>query len=344
MEGGQELTLDTTKDRMPMSLGVASFFAGIGGLDLGFQNAGMTVKFQCELDEFCTSILERHWPDVTRASDIREVRNGQEAPKAELWCAGFPSQDVSLARARQRAGLNGRHTSLFYDFARLLDDARPPVVILENVPGLLSSQGGRDFGIILGTLAELGYGVAWRVLDSQHFGVPQSRRRLYLAGYRGDPSRAAAILFEPECGAGHSKESRRPGQKSLSPFKEVAGDFSVGPVVQRVGYCLAATSGRHTGTDWSRTYVMYRNAVRRLTPLEAERLQGFPDGWTIPEGKTAQQVASLDSPRYAALGNAVTVPVAAWIGSRLVRIETGDLDTALTLDHRSQAWALTEGA
>jgi len=316
-----------TIHRLPLN--VASFFAGIGGIDLGLQNAGLALRFQCEIDHFCTSILERHWPDVKRVGDIRDIGGGQDVPKAELWCAGFPCQDVSLARARRRAGLNGRHTGLFYEFARLLNDARPPMFILENVPGLLSSHDGRDFGIVLSTLAELGYGVAWRVLDSQYFGVPQSRRRLYLAGYRGDPSRAASLLFEPECSEGHFKKNGCSGQKSVSPFKEIVGDPGVErPVVQRVGYCLAATSGRHTGTDWSRTYVAYADAVRRLTPLEAERLQGFPDGWTIPEGKTAEEIADLDSPRYAALGNAVSVPVATWVGSRLVHMHEEGLLSA----------------
>ena len=108
------------------NLTVASFFSGIGGFGLGFQNTGSSIQFQCEIDEFCNSILERHWPKVPRATDIKEINDGKEVPEAVLWCAGFPCQDVSLARARQRAGLDGRHTGLFYDFARLLDDARPP--------------------------------------------------------------------------------------------------------------------------------------------------------------------------------------------------------------------------
>ena len=299
---------------------LASFFSGIGGFDLGFQNAGIEVIYQCEIDDFCVSLLEHHWPNVQQARDIREVGNGKEIPEAEVWCAGFPCQDVSLARARQRAGLNGRHTSLFYDFARLLNDALPHIVILENVPGLLSSHSGRDFGIILATLDKLGYGVAWRVLDSRYFGVPQSRRRLYIAGYRGDPARAVSLLFEPQRRTGYIEAGRRPRTKSLSPFKESLGDPSVGPVVQKLGYCLAATSGRHTGTDWSRTYITYPDAVRRLMPLEAERLQGFPDGWTLPVGVTPGEIARLDSARYAALGNAVTVPVAEWIGRRLVKV------------------------
>jgi DNA (cytosine-5)-methyltransferase 1 len=302
------------------NLTVASFFSGIGGFDLGFQNAGLSISYQCEIDQFCRSILERHWPKIPRSKDIKEVRDALSIPVCGIWAGGFPCQDVSLARARKRDGLNGRNTSLFFEFARLIGDARPTAIILENVPGLLSSHGGRDFGIVLSTLAELGYGVAWRVLDSQHFGVPQSRRRLYLAGFRGDPARAATLLFEPERSERNPETRRRSRKKSVSPFKEVAGDPRIGPVVQKIGYCLAATSGRHTGTDWSRTYVTYPDAVRRLTPLEAERIQGFPDGWTIPEGMSSKEIATLDSPRYAALGNAVTVPVAEWLANRLIHV------------------------
>ena len=91
----------------------------------------------------------------------------------------------------------------------------------------------------------------------------------------------------------------------------------------RVAYCLSATSGRHTGTDWSRTYVVYADAVRRITPLEAERLQGFPDNWTIPYAMSDDCSAAgelLDSQRYATLGNAVTVNVAEWLGNRIKKV------------------------
>jgi DNA (cytosine-5)-methyltransferase 1 len=296
---------------------IASFFSGIGGFDLGFEIAGFEVTYQCEIDEFCTSILERHWPRVIRSRDIREIRNGTAIPDADVWCAGFPCQDVSLARARPRAGLRGSQTGLFYPFAQLIGEALPEVVVLENVPGLLSSHCGRDFGIVLQTLAALGYAVAWRVLDSRYFGVPQSRSRLYIVGYFGNPRSCGEILFESERSEGDSPPSRPSRTKFISPFKEILGDSRRGPLVQRIGYCLAATSGRHTGTDWSRTYVTYPGRVRRLTPLEAERLQGFPDGWTLPPDSGGRDVEGLDSARYAALGNAVTVPVVDWLARRI---------------------------
>lgn len=296
---------------------VASFFAGIGGFDLGFQNAGHQIVFQCEIDEFCNKILANHWPEVKRVKDIRELSNETVIPQSEIWCGGFPCQDVSVARGGPRAGLKGQQTGLFYAFAELIDRNRPPIVILENVPGLLSSHRGRDFGVILQTLASFGYSVGWRVLNSQYFGVPQSRQRLYIVGCLGNPGCAAEILFESERSGWDVAESRQPEEKPISPFKEVFGNLSKGPIVQRIAYCLAATSGRHTGTDWSRTYISYPNAVRRLTPIESERIQGFPTNWTLPPNLNGTSPEKYDGPRYQAIGNAVSVPVAEWIGHRI---------------------------
>jgi len=295
---------------------VASFFAGIGGFDLGFQRAGHEIVFQCEIDEFCFQTLSYHWPEVKREKDVRTIIS-TTVPTAEIWCGGFPCQDVSLARARTREGLKGKNTGLFYPFAELLGQALPPIFVLENVPGLLSSHGGRDFAIVLQTLAKFGYAVAWRVLNSQYFGLPQSRSRLYIVGYYRDPKRAGEILFEPECGSRNVEACKQTRKKSLSAFKESLGDHGKGPIVQRISYCLAATSGRHTGTDWSRSYVCYPKAVRRFTPEETERLQGFPTGWTLPPSLKGISKQEIDSPRYAALGNAVSVPVAEWIGQRI---------------------------
>ncbi|XAS68124.1 DNA (cytosine-5-)-methyltransferase [Micrococcaceae bacterium Sec5.7] len=307
-----------TKRRPPLKL--ASFFAGIGGFDLGFHQAGIKSVYQCEIDSFCSEVLAHHWPAVQRDRDIKEVVLS-EIPKADIWSAGFPCQDVSLARARERAGLKGARSGLFYDFAELLGGALPETVLLENVPGLLSSHEGRDFGIVIHTLAELGYGVAWRVLNSKNFGVPQSRQRVYIVGCRDNPERAASILFEPERGTGHLETGRKPGEKTISPFMERASkdgrenlDGS-GLAVPKLSFCLSATTGRHTGTDWSRTYVAYDAAARRLTPAECEGLQGFPDSWTLPLGWSDDSTS--DSARYHALGNAVSVPVIAWLADRI---------------------------
>lgn len=296
---------------------LASFFAGIGGFDLGFERAGLETVWQCEIHPFCLEILEQHWPDVLRAHDIREV-NPEDVPDAAVWAGGFPCQDVSLARMGPRSGLRGRQSGLFFEFARLVKARRPPVVVIENVAGLLSSHGGRDFGIVTGTLAELGYGVAWRVLNSRYFGVPQSRKRVFIVGCHRDPGRAGQILFEPERSSGDAAASGPDGEKPLSPFKRVLGDPRKGPLVKGIAHCLYAESARHTGTDWSRNYVSYPDGrVRRLIPVECERLQGFPDDWTFPRHRI-DDVDRLDSLRYHAIGNAVTVSVAEWLGERIL--------------------------
>ncbi|MFD3703816.1 DNA cytosine methyltransferase [Nocardia sp. NPDC058658] len=299
-------------------LRLASFFAGIGGFDYGFENAGIETVWQCEKKEFCLDILEKHWPEVPRAQDIQGV-DYDDIPEAEIWAGGFPCQDVSLARMGPRSGLKGKQSGLFYDFAELIDKRRPPVIVLENVAALLSSHEGRDFAIILRTLADIGYHVAWRVLDSRYFGIPQSRTRVFIVGSLGDPSGPGKVLFEPECGDRDSEKSRPNGTKSVSPFAISVGNSKQG-FVKKLAHCLYAESARHTGTDWSRNYVSYpEGRVRRLTPLETERLQGFPDNWTIPTHEISNE-NTLDSARYHACGNAVSVPVAEWIGQRIVNI------------------------
>ncbi|MFD3801476.1 DNA cytosine methyltransferase [Kocuria palustris] len=309
---------DLKVEVQPADIRVASFFAGIGGFDLGFERAGMQTVWQCEIKEFCRDILSQYWPEVAKAVDILEVEPN-DIPDAEIWAGGFPCQDISLARMGPRSGLRGSQSGLFFKFAELLEARRPETVILENVAALLSSNQGRDFGLIIRTLADLGYGVAWRVLDSRYFGVPQSRSRIFIVGSLRGPEAAASVLFEPECGDRNSEKSRSNGTKSISPFAVSVGNSKQG-FVKKLAHCLYAESARHTGTDWSRNYVSYpEGKVRRLTPLEAERLQGFPDGWTLPTFEV-NSVDALDSARYHACGNAVSVPVIEWIGTRIVEM------------------------
>lgn len=308
---------------------VASFFTGIGGLDLGLEKAGHQIVFQCEIDKFCQKVLKHHWPNVLFHENILEITNAKTIPTADIWCGGFPCQDVSLARARPRDGLRGSRSGLFYKFAELLSETRPNIVIIENVPGLLSSNKGEDFQVVIQTLAEIGYAVGWRVFNSQYFGVPQSRSRVYIIGHLGGPARIGQILFESERSTGQLKKSSESRQKFISPLKESLRDDDTGATVQRISYCLAATSGRHTGTDWSRSYVCYPNAVRRFTPKEYERIQGFPDNWTLPpilftNGELSED---FDTPRYTALGNAVTVSVAEWLGNQITKSEFQEVRT-----------------
>lgn len=233
-----------------------------------------------------------------------------------------------------RKGLRGKQSGLFFDFAKLIEARLPPTVIIENVAGLLSSHGGRDFEIVVRTLAQFGYGVGWRVLNSRYFGVPQSRQRVYIVACYRDPERAGQILFEPERSEGNDASSGPNGTEAVSPFKKIFGDTRKGPIVQGLAYCLYACSARHTGTDWSRTYVSYpRGRVRRLTPLECERIQGFPDGWTIPKMKI-DDVERLDTLRYHAIGNAVTVNVAEWLAKRLLVTVAAPASNDKQIEHR----------
>lgn len=295
---------------------MASLFSGIGGFDLGFERAGFDVTIQCEIDSFCNGILQQHWPKVRRLSDITEVDHA-EIPVSDVWTGGFPCQDVSLAQMRPRAGLRGKRSRLFYEFSRLIGAARPRVVVIENVPGLLSSHRGRDFQIILRTLAEFGYSVGWRCLNSKYFGIPQMRERLFIVACYQEGEGPIEILFEPERGKGNPSANGSNGKKTVSGSTESTGASRKGPQVRKWAYCLYACSARHTGTDWSRNYVAYQGGrVRRLMPIEAERLQGFPDGWTCPEGRETDP-ERLDTLRYNALGNAVSVPVAEWIAKRV---------------------------
>jgi DNA (cytosine-5)-methyltransferase 1 len=161
---------------------VGSLFSGVGGFDIGLERAGYEIVWQCEADPKCQSVLRRHWPDVRLIDDVERMPS--DAEPVDLVCGGFPCTDVSLAG--RRAGLAGEQSGLWFAMLRTLRALRPRWVVIENVPGLLSSNGGRDFGAILTGLVKLGYGVCWRVLNSADFGVAQRRRRVFIVGHLGD--------------------------------------------------------------------------------------------------------------------------------------------------------------
>ena len=289
-------------------LKVASFFAGIGGFDLGFERAGFQVNFQCEIQPYCESVLNFHWPEIAVAKDIATL-TPDAIPNADVWCGGFPCQDLSVARGSNgRHGLNGARSGLFFKLAELATGKKPKVILIENVHGLLNSNDGKDFAELLFTLGNLGYAVSWRLLNSRYFGIPQSRPRVYICAWLNNPIAAGNVLFEGQ--------RPRPTANERAAFVETSWAGGTGPIAPKLAFCLAATSGRHTGTDWSRTYISYDDAVRRLTPLECERLQGFPDGWTALAGSTLD-VERSDSLRYHALGNAVSVAVIEWVAGRI---------------------------
>lgn len=223
-----------------------SLFAGIGGFDLGFERAGMSCAWQVEKDDACNRVLAHHWPDVSRYTDVREFPTG-DVVRPRVICGGFPCQDLSVAG--QRAGLAGKRSGLWHEFARIIEQLAPEWVCIENVPGLLSSNDGRDMGAIVGTLGNLGYGFAYRVLNAQWFGVPQRRRRVFIVGCLGDCRRAAEVLFEreslpwdsPPCSATRARVAagltRGPGVSSNAPGRRREDDVNIVALRDERGRC-----------------------------------------------------------------------------------------------------------
>lgn len=184
-------------------LTAVSLFAGVGGFDLAFKRAGVKVTAAVEIDKKCRDVLALHFPETKLFDDVKEVTGEQLRatgfiPERGIIAGGFPCQDLSIAGLRR--GLDGARSGLFHEIIRLADELKPQFLILENVGGLLSSQRGKDMGIVITALVERGYGVCWRVLDSQNFGVPQRRRRVFIVASLGDHRRPAEILFERESG------------------------------------------------------------------------------------------------------------------------------------------------
>jgi DNA (cytosine-5)-methyltransferase 1 len=415
-----------------------SVCSGIEAASVAWHPLGWRAAFLSEIEPFPRAVLAHRFPNVPLHGDFTTIEAGQYEP-IDLLVGGTPCQSFSIAGLR--GGLADDRGNLALEFLRLADRLRPRWLVWENVPGVLSSNGGRDFGAILGGMVELGYGFAYRVLDAQFAGVPQRRRRVFVVGYLGDWRRAAAVLFERHSLQGHNPP-RREKRKGVAPtisacptgggglgtdfdldggliqwpaevcltldsyygdkmgledqhvFNQHGGKFVSSPVAYRTAGDGAvyeegdATAPLTTATDPSASIVAFdttqvtsasnysnpkpgdpchplasgahapavafqtriaRNgrgqpdeivpalsgadagatsdmrpciatstAVRRLTPMECERLQGFPDQWTLVphRGKPA-----ADGPRYKALGNSMAIPVVRWLGQRIASVE-----------------------
>ena len=400
-----------------------SLFDGCHMFGLALRNVGMECVGTAEIEKHPRAVTRYHYPDTPQLGDVRNVTPETVDP-VDLIVGGWPCQGNSVAG--DRGGMADERSGLFSEVVRCAGALAPRWLVLENVPGLLSVNDGRDMGAIVGTLGELGYGVAWRVLDAQHFGVPQRRRRVFIVGCRGDVGRAAAVLFEPEsvrgdsapggeagagvagaprsrsavgvlgdvahtldshsCGAATEDGTGRGGPviahtpgTGVAPCLRGRGDFDHDgderaliahtltgegfdaseddtgrgtPLVPALSHALtAAKSGQRndpteatflvadmvqmtnpdnrsnpkpgdpapTPAESSRLTAVGSAGVRRLMPLECERLQGLPDHWTRhgrkPDGTTYE---IKDGPRYRMIGNGGAVPVVEWIGRRIM--------------------------
>ena len=230
-----------------------------------------------EIDKYAIKIYEKFFKHKNYG-DIRKL-DPVKLPDFELLVGGFPCQSFSVAGKRK--GFTDTRGTLFFEIARLVHAKKPRLLLLENVKGLLSHQQGLTFGVILATLDELGYDIQWQVLNSKDFGVPQNRERVFIIGnLRGTPRPQIFPLQKNDQG---NSEQYVPKQKATRSVRNMSD---------------LKSRWRHS------------MRIRKLTPVECERLQGFPDGWT--EGLS-------DTQRYKTLGNAVTSNVVQAIAKKLVR-------------------------
>lgn len=371
-----------------------SVCSGIEAASVAWESLGWKAVGFSEIDPFPSAVLKHRYPEVVNYGDMSKFREwGIERGSVDVLVGGTPCQSFSVAGLR--AGLADPRGNLALTYLSMVDYFRPRWVVWENVPGVLSSNGGRDFGTFIGAFSEIGYSFAWRILDARFFGVPQRRRRVFIVGHFRDWRNPAKVLFEPEGVRGNSSPGRKAGEDDTGSTGEglarcittgeakrqdwesctliaatqyggVAGTLTArhdsSPCADRgmninafdetqitcptnKSRCLPgspsptlakqarpptiAINSRQdpdswidrTGpldTDGGTMAILLQKKVRRLTPRECERLQGFPDDWTVVpyRGKPA-----VDGPRYKAIGNSMAVPVMRWIGERIQKVD-----------------------
>ncbi len=199
-----------------------SVCSGIEAVTVAWESLGFQPAWFAEIDPFCSALLAHRYPDVENLGDFTAIQDIRSP--IDILAGGTPCQSFSIAG--RRGGLEDARGNLAIEFCRLAGRLRPRWIVWENVPGVLSSNGGRDFGSIIGALAELGYGCAWRVLDAQFLGVPQRRRRVFVVGHLGDWRRAAAVLLERE-GLCRDTPARRKAREEIAG--DPVGGAEVGP-------------------------------------------------------------------------------------------------------------------
>lgn len=183
-----------------------SLFAGIGGIDLGLERAGMRCAWQVEIDEYCQKVLTKHWPDVPKFRDVREC-GAHNLPPVDLVAGGFPCQDISFAG--KRAGITGVHSGLWFEFARIISDLRPRYVLVENVADLLY----RGIERVIGDLAAIGYDAEWSVISACAVGAPHTRERMFIVAYpdaSNEHGRGGAVQVGRIIGTGKTQTTYKP--------------------------------------------------------------------------------------------------------------------------------------
>jgi DNA (cytosine-5)-methyltransferase 1 len=318
-----------------------SVCSGIEAASVAFEPLGWKAAWLSEIDPFACAVLAHRYPDVPNLGDMTKLSDREEYRESEIdiLVGGTPCQSFSLAG--KRLGLDDPRGKLTLAFCEIAKEKQPPWIVWENVDGVLSSGGGRDFGSFLGALAKCGYGFAYRVLDAQYFGAPQRRRRVFVVGHLGGSGDDCAqrVLFDGEGGFWNAPPRRPAHVFPLECRPDISWEASSG----ESSSCLRAGARKRHETllidgeefddlDDPLPMVLLGDPtvpavdddhplVRRLMPLEWERLMGFPDDYTLVPygGKPAELCA--DSPRYKALGNSIVVPVLRWIGERIAMVD-----------------------
>jgi len=268
-----------------VTLTFGSLFAGIGGMDLGLERAGMQCRWQVEIDDYATKVLAKHWPTVPRFRDVRDVGAGC-LERVDLIAGGFPCQDISVAG--KGAGIAGKRSWLWAEYARIIGELRPRFVLVENVPALRS----RGLGRVLGDLASLGYDAEWDCIPAAAVGAPHLRDRIWIVAYAsGSRDRALAGSVYGDARADRAKNDQQPG---------------------RDGEALAYAHGE-------RRQKFHAPAKPGWAGLLTGPIDPRWDQWGVEPGvgRVAHGIPRrLDQLR--GLGNAVVPQVVEWIGRRIV--------------------------
>ena len=345
-----------------------SVCSGIEAASKAWEPIGWEPVAFSEIEPFPAAVLKHHWPKVQNLGDMTKYEQWNiQSGTVDLLVGGTPCQSFSVAGLRQ--GLKDPRGNLMLTYLAIAERIKPRWLVWENVPGVLSSNGGKDFGSFLGALGELGYEWAYRVLDAQWFGVAQRRRRVFVVAHLGKGNLAAKVLFESEsvCRDTPPRRETRQGVAidveagvgsgegvgafRMQAFGEYADDGTASAmkardykdatdlvaspiVIDRAAFNQGqnAQYKPHIGHSETMDSLVAkgphavsvpadRMAVRRLTPRECERLQGFPDDHTLIPWRNKPADQCPDGPRYKALGNSMAVPCMAWIGKRIDAIE-----------------------
>lgn len=352
-----------------MTLKYLSVCSGIEAATVAWHSLGWKPEAFSEIEKFPSAVLAHHYPNVPNLGDMTKFKEWNLGT-IDLLVGGTPCQSFSVAGLRK--GLDDPRGNLMLTYLAIAEQFAPKWLAWENVPGVLSSNRGRDFGSLLGGLAELGYGFAYRILDAQYFGVPQRRRRVFVVGCLGDWRAAAAVLFERQILCGHPAPQRKAGEnvakcltrgtgqrfdaetddfitygiqsniigrqdhnggngigisEGIAPTLTKADQHGVAVIPFDTTQITSPKNGSnpqygsvcHTLSKQSHAPAIANKVqVRRLTPVECARLQGFPDDYLDINyrGKPA-----ADGPKYKALGNSMAVPVMHWIGRRIQMVE-----------------------